>query len=499
PAPLARDLKEPSAYQTLTGVLYRWRWLVATVAMLVLGAILVDWAGARPGYDPHGWLVWGHLTLHGNLDTNGAPSWKPLPYLFTLPYALLGKHALTLWMITAFGASMTGVVFAWRLAFKLVDAPPQRRYAAYVAGLVAGAALLGTYQYLHSIFSAESDTIIVTLCLAAVDCILERRFRWAFWLWWLAALGRPEAWAPMGLYVLWAWRYQPAMRRQIVAGIVLIPVLWFGIPAISSKSPFSAASLAQGSPRAIHGNKITGTFSRFLELNATAVELAALITVGLACLRRERAVLLLAGGVVLWVLVEAAFALHGWPAVPRYLYEAGGGVCVLAGVFAGRVILDAPAALRWIAARSRLQRRRWPASPASPVTAGVAALIVLLVFAVSVGGVARSRLHDEQTDLKSQRQRTHEILLLNQVVQHLRGAKILACGKPNIGIEWQSMLAWDLGTNTGTLYFSAKHQREHPQPVVNMYPHSYGWQFFPADVNLSAHPADCSGLTYRTP
>ncbi|MGI8715719.1 MAG: hypothetical protein ACR2NR_21570, partial [Solirubrobacteraceae bacterium] len=82
PAPLARDLKEPSAYQTLAGVLYRWRWVVATVAMLVLGAILVDWARARPGYDPYGWLVRGHLTPHGRLDTNGVPSWKPLTYPF---------------------------------------------------------------------------------------------------------------------------------------------------------------------------------------------------------------------------------------------------------------------------------------------------------------------------------------------------------------------------------------------------------------------------------
>jgi hypothetical protein len=482
-------------YQATTRLLYRWRWLVAAVAMLVVGLIIVHWARARPGYDPYGWLVWGHLTLHGKLDTNGAPSWKPLPFLFTLPYALTGKHALTLWMITAFGSSMAGVVFAWRVAFKLVDAPPERRYAAYLAGLVAGAALLGIFQYLHSIFSAESDTIIVTLCLAAVDCMLERRFRWALWIWWLAALGRPEAWAPMGLYVLWAWRYQPEMRRQIVAGLVLIPVLWFGIPAITSKSAFSAGSLAERSPRELHGNKITGTLSRFSELNAASVKIAAAIAVVLACFRRDRAVLMLAGGVALWVVVEAAFALHGWPAVPRYMYEAAGGVCVLAGVFAGRVILDAPAVLRWVGQRIDQPRLSWLSSP---VTAGLASGFVLLVFALSLHGAARNRLIYERTDLSDQRARTHEILLLNQVVQRLGGPKIRGCGKPNIGIAFQSVLAWDLGTNTGILYFSAKHQREHPQSVVNMYPHSYGWQVFPSYANLSAHPADCSGLTYST-
>ena len=56
--------------------------------------------------------------------------------------------------------------------------------------MVAGVAVLGIDQYLHSILSAESDTMIVAFCLAAVDCILNRRYRWAFWAWWLAALGR---------------------------------------------------------------------------------------------------------------------------------------------------------------------------------------------------------------------------------------------------------------------------------------------------------------------
>ena len=73
--------------------------------------------------------MWGHLTVHFKLDTNGAPSWKPLPYLFTVPYAVFGHYALWLWMITAVAVSLSGLVFAWRVAFWLVDAPPQRRLA----------------------------------------------------------------------------------------------------------------------------------------------------------------------------------------------------------------------------------------------------------------------------------------------------------------------------------------------------------------------------------
>ncbi len=113
PTPLTRGLSAAS----LSTWLYRWRWLIGTVAILVLALLIVHWAGVRPGYDPYGWLVWGHLTLHGALDTNGAPSWKPLPFLFTVPYALVGKHALTLWMVTAIAISLAGV--GVRLACRL--------------------------------------------------------------------------------------------------------------------------------------------------------------------------------------------------------------------------------------------------------------------------------------------------------------------------------------------------------------------------------------------
>jgi len=472
--------------ETASRLAYRYRWPLGALGLLVLATLVMEWARARPGYDPYGWLVWGRLTLHWNLDTNGAPSWKPLPYLFTVPYAVFGKHALQLWMITSFAISLSGLVFAYRVAFWLVDAPPERRYAAYAAGLVAGLSVLGIDIYLHSILSAESDTMIVALCLAAVDCIICRRYRWAFWAWWLAALGRPEVWAPMAIYVVWAWRSQPAMRRQMIVGVMLIPLLWLGIPALTSKSPFSAASLAERSPRALHGNKITGTFDRFLGLNAASIKIAALIATGLAIVRRDRPVLLLAGGVALWVVVEAAFAVHGWPAVPRYMYEAAAGVCVLAGIFVGRVILDT----RSVLARFHIH--------VSPRVAGWAAAAVVAVFAFSLVPAAHSRFAAERYDLAQQRARTAEISLLASVVNHLGSARILACGQPNIGIAWQSILAWDMGTNTGVLYFNRNYEKLHPHPIVNMYPHSYGWQFFPSDWTNAQQAARCKGLTFST-
>ena len=53
-----------------------------------------------------------------------------------------------------------------------------------------------------------------------------------------------------------------------------------------------------------------------------------------------------------------------------------------------------------------------------------------------------------------------------------------------------------MGTNTGWLYFSRKHERENPHPIVNLYPHSYGWQVFPATRPVPPPPG-CRGLTLR--
>jgi hypothetical protein len=471
----------------MSRVAHRWRWLIGAGALLVVSALIILWARVRPGYDPYGWLVWGHLTLHGKLDTNGAPSWKPLPYLFTLPYALIGRDAVYLWMTTAFAVSLSGVVFAWRVAFSLVGASAARRYAAYAAGLTAAVALLAIQDFPHAVLSAESDTMVVALCLGAVDCIVQRRYRWAFWVWWLAGLGRPEVWAPLGLYCLWAWRMQPRMRIQMIAGLILIPLLWFGIPALTSKSPFSAATLAERSPRALHGDKITGTIGRFLALDPLLIKVAAALAALLAIIRRDRAGLLLTGGVVLWVAVEVVFALHGWSAVPRYMYEAAAGVGVLAGVAVGRVILELPAAAAHLGAGSR-----WAsAGRAAPV-------VVALAFAAALGPTLDDRIATERKDLRGQRVRASYINQLASGVAHLGGARILACGQPHIGIGWQSILAWQLGTNVGVLYFSPASELTHPHPIENMYPHSYGWQFFPSHRTNPSQAARCRGLTYRT-
>ncbi len=63
--------------------------------------------------------------------------------------------------------------------------------------------MLGINTYMHLVLIANSDPLIVAVCLAAIDCHLNRRYRLAFGMLVLASLGRPEAWVFAGLYALW--------------------------------------------------------------------------------------------------------------------------------------------------------------------------------------------------------------------------------------------------------------------------------------------------------
>ena len=356
-------------------------WGFGAIALLVVSIVVVQWANTRPGFDPYGWLTWGQETLHLSLNTNAAPSWKPLPYLFTVPYALFGHLQLWLWMVTSVAVALGGVVFAARIAHRAVAAESgARAEAALIAGALAGLALnlitqrSPTYSLWHYILSNQSDPMIVALGLGAIDCHLCGRHRWAVWLGVLAGLGRPEVWALLGPYGLWLWIRRPELRWTLAAAAAVMAALWFGIPALSSRSPFVAADNAFYSGRRLTHDQIFGTISRFLDLLPRGLEVTALLSVGLAAWRRDRVTLALAGGVLVWMVVEVAMVLHGWPGVPRYMFEPAALVVVIAAIGVGRV-LAAPARL------------------SEPL--GIAAVALALAAVISVVPVAVSDLRAE--------------------------------------------------------------------------------------------------------
>lgn len=466
PEPDFAEPLPPRRAQNLA-LLRRHPWIIGGACLVLFSFLLLRWAGTRPGYDPYGWLTWGYQTLHLNLDLGGAPSWKPLTWLFDVPFSLFGHVSLWLWMTTAVAAALAGAIFAGRLVWKLCALLGVGRRPALVAAAFSGACLLGIENYMHYVLSVQSDPMIATMCLAAIDCHLSDRPRWAMALAVLASLGRPEAWPFLGLYAIWAWRRVPSMRWLVVAGLALIPLLWFGVPTITNGRPLVAGQLALASPRELHGNKVLGTIHRFTALHLLPVELLALVAIGIAWLRRNRLLLILAGGAVVWVIVEIAFVLHGWPGVPRYLFEPAAITAVLAGVSVGWILHEGPLLLARRGLPAWATRRRLPAW-------GAAILVGLIVISLIPGAIAR--LRTEHKDLYHERFRTKTINRLQATVDAVGGSRrVRDCGRPVITVEFVSILAWMTDLNDGILgHRPAIELRQHHGSVLFTALHS-GW------------------------
>jgi heme exporter protein D len=354
--------------------------------------------------------------------------------------------------------------------YRLTDAPRERRWARIAAAVLTAAMLLGFSNYFHYVLSSQSDPMIVALCLAAIDCHVHGRPRAAFVLGVLAALGRPEVWPFLGLYSLWQWRRRPEFRGLLIGGWVVVALLWFGIPALTSRSPFVAASNAMGSGRRLTSDKVFGTVGRFLSINELPVQLAALLAVVMAGLGlrrhefrqrwqqlspRDSTTLVLAAGVVLWVIIEIAFALHGWPALARYVWEAAGVLVVLAGLGIGRLLADRPPL------------------PRLPVWAGIGLAVVIVAGLVPT---AITHAREEHRDLKAQRQRTTEIRRLTPAINAIGGiAAVSGCGEPLTRLEYQTMLAYTLNLNVSRVGFKYGQAIAHGNPIVLFTPTSHGW------------------------
>ena len=228
--------------------------------------------------------------------------------------------------------------------------------------------------------------------------------------------------------------------------MLLIPALWFGIPALTSRTPFVAASNALGSGRRLRSDRVFGTIGRFKDLNPIVVELTALLAVVLAVVRRDRVTLALAAGVCAWVLVEIAFALHGWPGLGRYMYEPAGVLIALAGVGVGSLLVQAP----------RVSR-----------VAGWAGIALVAVIVLALVPPALSRARSEHHDIVGQRARTAEIGKLTGTISRLGGAaRFRPCGEPLTRLEYQTILAWNLHVNVATVGYKYGPAVASHRPIV---------------------------------
>lgn len=431
------------------------------IALVVLAASIafVAIVGLRPSFDPYGWLVWGHQTLHGHLNTDAAPSWKPLTFIFTVPYALFGHTAVWLWTVTAVAGMLGGGVFAARIAYRLTGEgrePTQRPWAPYVAGAVTGVGVLGINTYSHWTLIANSDPLNVTLLLASIDAHLSKRPRLAFAVLALAALGRPEVWPFAGLYAVWLWVRVPSARVWAVLGLVLIAAAWFVVPALTSKSWLRPGDLALNQRTIIHGNKIVGVLQRWRSLYELPMQIAAALGVLLALARRDVAALGLSACAALWVIVEIAFAYHGWSAVSRYLLEPAAVMVVVAGGFVGRLLTD---------------------TAGRGLAVGLLGPILVIVLLATLAPAARNRERAWRVQISRARDDAKVIDGLNTVVARVGGGgRILRCGQAVSYNRLQSTVAWTIGVNVGSVGYNVAKSIARGDPIVVLTPQRQGWR-----------------------
>jgi hypothetical protein len=284
------------------------------------------------------------------------------------------------------------------------------------------------------------------------------------------------------------------MRWYIGISLALLVVLWFGIPWITNGRPLLAGDLAQGSPRELHQNKIIGTIDRFKTLNLWPVWLVALAAVAWAGVRwrqlraavtgtapapqRDEAsdrllVLGLAGCLLIWMVVEVAFALHGWPAVPRYIFEPAAVAVLLAGIGFGWLLREIPGRLK------------------VPRAAGILVAAVLFACLIPAG---ITRLRREHKDIHAQRARTTVINRLEKYITALGGpARIEACGGALTNVEYVSVMAYDLNQSTGHVAYQPNKVLKRSNPIIYFVPFPNGWSATPLRPQR-ASAAGCASL-----
>jgi hypothetical protein len=105
---------------------------------------------------------------------------------------------------------------------------------------------------------------------------------------------------------------------------------------------------------------------------------------------------------------------------------------------------------------------------------------VLVILAVLVPG-ALGRMRSERTDLRRERDRTHEIALLQGTINHLGGYRhIRNCGEPGTYVGYVSTLAWFTKLNVGWVGHRPKIELHQHYPIVLFTPLPRGgWNVLP--------------------
>ena len=395
---------------------------------------------STPTYDPWAWILWGREIAHLDLVTEGGPSWKPFPILFTVPFSFFGQDlAPYLWLWLARAGGLLGCVMAYRMAYRLSGG---RVYGA-LAGISAFAALLSSNKYVRDAALGNSEPILAAVVLWAFERHLDGRRDHALYLGVAAALLRPEAWPFLALYGLWLWVYEPQLRLRLVAFAALVPALWILPEWWGADEPFRAGSRANApnpGSAAFAAHPAFELFKRFAESTVAPVEAGTIVAVGVAAIawvrrRAQGPVLALAALGFSWFALVAVMTEAGYAGNQRYLIVSSAAFTILAGVGVAFTLQGAGTLAE------RLTGRDW----GRPVA-------VALAFAVILAAGVRLEA-DTGTSFvrKLQRSMRYESSLwpnLERVIAAAGGKERLkACGGLYSGPYQTQMVAYELGVH----------------------------------------------------
>jgi hypothetical protein len=309
-------------------------------AACVALAALAHFLPAGPTYDPWAWIIWGREIVHWDLDTRTGPSWKPLPVLFTTPFALAGdKWAPELWLVIAQAGGLLAFAYTYRLAARLAGWP---------AGLIAAGGLVLADEFIRNFARGNSEGLLVAFCLWAIERHLDGDRRGAFVLGVLAGLLRPELWPFLLAYGLWLLWRDPGARGLVLGCGAVTLVLWF-VPEWAGSGDLLRAAERAREPNpdsaAFASFPFAETFRRAASVLMIPLLAGAVIALVRAWRTRDRVRLALGLTAAALLVAVAAMTQAGFAGNLRYVALPAALVCVLAG--AGWVDLVRDAGARW--------------------------------------------------------------------------------------------------------------------------------------------------------
>jgi hypothetical protein len=391
---------------------------------------------STPTYDPWAWVLWGREITHLDLVTTGGPSWKPFPIFFTTVFSVFGRGpGPYLWLWVARAGGLFACFMTYRVTCRLVAA---RGYG-QVAGVFAALALFSSFKFVRDAALGNSDDMLAAFGLLAFERHRDGRPDHAFYLGFLSALLRPEAWPFLGLYGLWLWPREPRLRARMVVLGLIVPALWFLPEWWGSGKPFRAGERANNPNAgsvAFAEHPALELAKRFWRVVIAPVKVGAVVGAGYALRawlrqRREGVTVAITACGVAWFVVVAGMAEAGFAGNQRYLIVSTAVVCVLSGIGIARL-------LQGVAALGRRRFGTARAGAASAIAACVAGIAVSTPFIVE-------KANNTEPVWRGLRYEAYLWRDLKGMLHHVGRDRIRGCIGIFSGPFQTQELAWELG------------------------------------------------------